>query len=146
MPKKTIKKKTKDGAKEIQMFKPQAKMVKALNAALDPDNEGTITAIFKQINVPRSAWYKWKKKPGFTDWWNEQWRKGMEDAEWYLDKIGLRKAKKGDYAFWQAMQMKYHKFSLKEEKTVKDTTDYSQIPLEKRKKALEILKSGEDEY
>lgn len=97
-----------------QTWRPTDEMIRVLEEALDPDNNAFISTWFKKAGVDRTKWYDWNKKPMFVSWWNEEWKKGMERLEPYLDKIGLIKAMK-DYRYFEAMQMKYHKFSRREE-------------------------------
>lgn len=97
-----------------QTWRPTDNQIKVLQAALSPETQPTISAWFREAGVGRENWYDWNKNPEFVSWWNEEWKKGMERLEPYLDKIGLIKAMK-DYRYFEAMQMKYHKFSRREE-------------------------------
>lgn len=126
-----------------------------LKHALDPTIDSTVAAICRACvaqteseevcNDPdknRTAYDKWEKRwerwqdtPGFKAWWQEQWQKGMERSEWYLDKIGIKKAQ-SNFKYWEAMQMKFFKFARLEEKTLHAET------LDEKRAAVQSLVDG----
>lgn len=94
---------------ELTGFKPNKQQLGWLKSALDPTVQPTIKAIATDCGVNRENWYKWLKNPKFVEWFSTAWKKGMERTEWFFDKVGMVQATK-DYRYFEAMQMKYHKF------------------------------------
>jgi hypothetical protein len=99
---------------EVTGFKPNKQQLAWLKSALDPTVQPTIKAIAADCGVNRENWYKWLRNPKFVEWFSSAWKKGMERTEWFFDKVGMVQATK-DYRYFEAMQMKYHKFKKFEE-------------------------------
>lgn len=93
-----------DNPAKIKEFKPLASMEKWLDIAirLQTDN---LTLIAKECGMDRSAWYEWMSKPGFEDWYFENYKK--KRSRWLptLDAHGMRRAAK-DHKYWQDMNKK----------------------------------------
>ncbi|MEB3189057.1 MAG: hypothetical protein VKL42_01775, partial [Snowella sp.] len=86
-----------------KLFKPSKKMREILKIALTSDKV-TISSWFKEAGYNHASWYKWNKKPEFIAWWAKEWEAGMVRNVTFLDKIGVSRAKAGDFRFWEAMQ------------------------------------------
>ncbi len=103
-------------------FKPTAAMMKVLNAAINPDVAPSISAWFEESGVSRSQWYRWQELPGFTQWFNDEYKKSFEGMRASLVKVGRQKAMEGDFQFWKVLMEKsgeyipQGKMTLKEEK------------------------------
>lgn len=87
-------------------FEPNEKMLKVLNAALNPDTPAGIAAQCSAAGVSRATWYRWRVTPGFLDWFNDEYRKGLDGVRAALVKVGLQKALEGDFRFWRVMMEK----------------------------------------
>lgn len=138
--------------KSETIYKPTARQLLWLKCALKPEVNPTITAIAEEVvkelshkkTVPtvesvRKKWYLWMKNPLFVNWWSEAWRDGMSKTEYFFDKIGMKKAA-SDYRYWEAMQMKHHKFARQEEKTI-----YEQDADKKRAAVQSLIQGLTDE-
>ncbi len=75
-------------------------------AALDPDVRATISATARAAGVDRRNWSYWRRKRGFSRWFQGQWKVGRVDVNWIVDKIGVEKARK-DFRYWDRIQQKY---------------------------------------
>jgi len=92
-------------------FKPNPKMQKLLEAAINPDVEANISAWCEAADVARSQWYRWGEIPGFMDWFNEEYKKALDGVRTALVKVGLQKALAGDFQFWKVMMEKTGEYS-----------------------------------
>ena len=93
--------------KEDFKFEPTAKMIIYLETAIRLGSLSP-TTIGKACDVSFTNWSraKWLGKEGFYDWFVSEWREKRRGIIPQLDAIGMQRAKKGDYAFWSAMNKK----------------------------------------
>lgn len=93
---------------EIPEFKPTPYMLVWLDVAIQTksDSPSLIETACKElkIRITRQAWYEWKKKPGFIDWFYSQWREKRKQWIAELDAIGMRQAEAGSYHHWKDMR------------------------------------------
>lgn len=94
-------------------FKPTEQMIKLLRAKLDVEVSPTITAECKDAGIERSTYYGWLEDARFVAWFNKEWETAMSKQVSWLDKVGLMKSPK-DFRYWEAMQMKFGKYSRAE--------------------------------
>lgn len=106
--------------KKHTKFKPSPDQIALLKAWASPEQKPTITAICETVGISRTTYYKWFADDEFVNWFNEQWDIAMAKTKPYLDNVGLKKAV-SDFRYWEAMQMKYHKFKRQEESTGEQT-------------------------
>lgn len=99
-----------------KQFRPTDKMINLLRVMLDIDVEPTITAFCKAADINRSTYYAWFDDPDFVGWFNREWEMAMARQVSWLDRVGLQKSVK-DFRYWEALQMKYGKFSRRETNT-----------------------------
>lgn len=90
----------------IETFKPTEKMLRWLEAALDPGVKATAADISRATNINVNTWRTWRESPTFIKWWNEKWNEAQRNLVWQLDKIGWDRAKK-DFKYWEALQIKF---------------------------------------
>lgn len=89
------------------MFVPSPKQ-QALVIALAEYDAGniTITKLCKKAGISREAFYSWRAKPGFLEWFNSH-RQRICDADIiFVDKVVLNRAKQGEL---QAARIVYEK-------------------------------------
>ena len=107
-------------------------MINLLRAMLDVDVKPTITAFCEKAEIDRGTYYNWFDNPQFVEWFNKEWELAMAKQVSWLDRVGLQKSVK-DFRYWEALQMKYGKFSRRETNTninldvadiLKEFTDY----------------------
>lgn len=92
-------------------FEPNPKMLKLLEAAINPEVEANISAWCDASGVSRSQWYRWQEVEGFPEWFNGEFRKALEGAKTALVKVGLQKALGGDFQFWRVMVEKLGEYT-----------------------------------
>lgn len=97
-------------------FEPTDRQLALLRARLDVEIKPTITAECKEAGIDRGTYYDWMKNPDFVEWFNNAWKESQKKLESWLDKVGYLKAMK-DFRYWEALQMKYHKYSRKNDLT-----------------------------
>lgn len=98
-------------------FKPKERQIALIRAMLDPEVKPTITAFCEEAGIDRKTYYNWFDNDEFVEWFNREWERAMAKQVSWLDNVGLKKSVK-DYRYWEAMQMKYGKFSRKEDSRV----------------------------
>lgn len=127
------------------IFKPTQKQIELLKAWADPEIKPTITAVCERIGISRPTYYEWFDNQDFVNWWNEAWHREMANMESYLDNVGMKKLTQ-DFRYWEALQMKYHKYARKEEvkQDIKKTLDLSKLTDEELQKLLELTNKASD--
>lgn len=101
-------------------FRPTKAMLQVLYAALSLEGGATIRGWFAQAGINRGMWYHWRRVPGFIEWWNVAFAKGVEQyrTQWLM--IGLRKMSK-DFRYWDKIGEKVfgylEKISVKTERS-----------------------------
>lgn len=99
-----------EGKKHKTFFKPSEKQIDLLRVMLDPEVKPTITAFCAKVDIARKTYYEWFDNEQFVTWFNAEWERAMAKQVSWLDRVGLMKSPK-DFRYWEAMQMKYGKFS-----------------------------------
>ncbi len=85
-----------------QSFKPSANQEKWLDTAIKSGSD-VIDEIAKLSGMDESTYYLWRKIPGFIDWYDTEYSKGLKANRWRLNAIGMNRAKR-DHDYWQDMQ------------------------------------------
>lgn len=99
-----------------QKFVPSEKQIELLRVMIDGTGKPTITAFCEEAGIDRSTYYRWFDSSDFVAWFNKEWERAMAKKVTWLDRVGLMKSTK-DFRYWEALQMKYGKFSRKEDIT-----------------------------
>jgi hypothetical protein len=86
-----------DGKCESGVFFPSPKQRALVRALAEFDASSlTITQICKLAGISREAYYNWREKPGFIQWFHS-YRKMLFDADvLFIDKVVVNKAMAGD--------------------------------------------------
>jgi hypothetical protein len=87
-------------------FQPTPKMLKVLEAAINPEVDANISAWCTEAEVSRADWYRWQDIEGFDDWFHGEFTKAMKRVRSALVKKGYQKALDGDFQFWKVMMEK----------------------------------------
>ena len=119
-----------------EMFIPSEKQIELLRVMVDGTGKPTITAFCEEAGINRDTYYNWFDNPEFVGWFNREWEVAMAKKITWLDRIGLQKSPT-DFRYWEALQMKYGKFSRRND----ITTDNQPITAVK----VEFINGSKDE-
>lgn len=91
---------------EKEEFKPTPHMIVWLDTAIRIQSDSpTEIANACEVKLDRTNWYEWLKRPGFEDWYYEEYKRNRRRWIPTLDKIGMRNAQR-DFNYWEAMNKK----------------------------------------
>lgn len=90
-------------------FYPTPGMIKVLQSALSLDAGDKVSGWFAHAQVNRSNWYAWTHTPGFQEWWDASFKKGIQlyTTEWLI--TGFRRMRQNDklgYQYWKEVGAK----------------------------------------
>lgn len=88
-------------ATQTKEFKPSANQEKFLDAAIQ-SGEDTIVNIAKLAGIDECTYYRWRKEPGFLEWYDTEYQKGLLANRWRLSAIGMKQARR-DHKYWRDM-------------------------------------------
>jgi len=113
-----------------EKFLPTKKMIRVLEVAVCGEAGESIRSWFRHLGMNRATWYLWTKIPGFSRWWDEAFKQGMEQYRSQWLSIGMRKMKK-DFRYWNSVGEKIfgyaQKLEIKDTKSPEETALYQEL-------------------
>jgi hypothetical protein len=131
-------------------FQPTILQDKILQEALELGSYYNISQLFDRIKCPVQNWYRWHREcEGFTDWFANEFLKGMRQKIPELVSAGWKRAKK-DHKYWQDL-LKILEFMTEDKQTgdtyyniqMSDTQKIERLN-ELRKRVLDARESAGD--